>query len=76
MLPCPHCQCEQLYRVRRTALERVLFIRSYKCRMCGHRARVVRDSGFGMFRRRMFLFLQRFNTPVVSVRIVYSRASV
>ena len=70
MLPCPHCHCEQLYRVRRTALERVLFIRSYGCRMCGHRARVVRDTGFGMIRRRVFLLVQRLNAPVLSVRIV------
>ena len=75
MLPCPRCDCDQLFRIRRTALERVLFIRSYKCQMCGHRARVVRDTGFGMFRRRMFLVLQRLNAPIVSIRIVYSRAS-
>ena len=74
MLSCPRCRCDQLYRVRRTALERVLFIRSYGCRMCGHRARVVRDTGFGILRRRVFLFVQRLSAPAVLVRIVFVRA--
>jgi hypothetical protein len=42
MLKCQVCQREELYRVSRTTLEKVLFTHTYECRACGDRSRVVR----------------------------------
>lgn len=42
MFECPRCHCDQLYRVSRTALERLLVVQSFQCRMCDYRGRVPR----------------------------------
>jgi hypothetical protein len=42
MYQCPSCLHDQLYRVPRTTLERLFYIQSYECRMCGHRSHVPR----------------------------------
>jgi transcription elongation factor Elf1 len=42
MFECPRCSSDQLYRVNRRALERMLFTQSYQCRICGYRAHVAR----------------------------------
>ena len=42
MLKCQVCQQEELYRVSRTTLERVLFTHTYECRACGDRSGVAR----------------------------------
>jgi hypothetical protein len=38
MLQCPRCLNDELARVPRTHLERVLFVRLFECRMCGFRS--------------------------------------
>ena len=42
MFECPRCSSDQLYRVPRRALERLLYTQSYECRICGYRAHVAR----------------------------------
>ena len=42
MLQCPRCLNDQLARVPRTHLERLLFSRLFECRMCGYRSTVRR----------------------------------
>ena len=42
MLQCPRCLNDQLARVPRTLLERLLFSRLFECRMCGYRSLIHR----------------------------------
>jgi hypothetical protein len=60
MLQCPSCLGDQLRRVPRKTLERVLFVHSYECRMCGHRSHMA---------RRPWAATLEFLTPRSSVRI-------
>ena len=49
MSECPRCFCDQVYRVSRTTLERLFFVQSFECRMCGYRERVARRGLFSPF---------------------------
>jgi len=42
MYQCPSCLYDEMYRVPRTTLERLLYVQSYECRMCGHRSHIAR----------------------------------
>ena len=53
---CQVCHREDLYRVSRTKLERVLFTQTYECRACGGRSRVARRPVAGILR----LFRSRY----------------
>jgi transposase-like protein len=44
MMECPHCTQDEMYRVHRTAPERLLYAQSFECRSCGHRWRVKRPT--------------------------------
>ena len=41
-MECPRCTQDEMYRVHRTASERLLYTQSFECRSCGHRVRVKR----------------------------------
>ena len=59
MSECPRCRCDQLYRVSRTALERLLFTQSFECRMCGCRERLARQGAGAVLWLFPWLWLRR-----------------
>ena len=62
MRKCQVCQQEELYRVPRTTLEKVLFTQSYECRACGDRSRIARR----MFAGFLGILVSRHTVRVVN----------